>query len=166
MVIWSYDRMIVWSYDHMIIWSHDNMIIWSYDRMIVWSYDHIIIWSYDHMMAWSYHMIIWSYVRPKIQKQIGFRVERWNVGDRLKRILTKFHADRSYRRGVKDRSKFAKIWHFRLRKIKCRGSSETRFGQVWRRSELCLRGKWPFKVSEMKRTNCTNSAHRPDPWLI
>ena len=103
----------------------------------------------------------------KTSKKInGFRVERWNVGDRLKRILTKFHADRSYRRGLTHRSKFAKIWHFRLRKIKCRGSSETRFGQVWRRSELCLRGKWPFKVSEMKRTNCTNSAHRPDPWLI
>ena len=137
--------------------------------MVTWSYDHKNTSSYNHMITWWYDHIIWSYDHifdQTSKNKLDFRVERWNVRDRLKRILTKFHADRSYRRGVKDRSKFAKIWHFRLRKIKCRGSSETRFGQVWRRSELCLRGKWPFKVSEMKRTNCTNSAHRPDPWLI
>ena len=34
------------------------------------------------------------------------------------------------------------------RKIKCRESSETRFGKVSRRSEPSSRGKRPFKVSE------------------
>ena len=36
----------------------------------------------------------------------------------------------------------------RPRKIKCRGSSETRFGKVWSRTELCLRGKRLFEVSK------------------
>ena len=34
------------------------------------------------------------------------------------------------------------------RKLKCWGSSETRFGRVSCRSEPCLRGKRPFKVLE------------------
>ena len=34
------------------------------------------------------------------------------------------------------------------RKLKCWGSSETRFGRVSCRSEPCLRGKRPFKVPE------------------
>ena len=41
--------------------------------------------------------------------------------------------------------KFAKK-NFRHRKIKRWESFETRFGQVWRPYELCLRGKRPFKV--------------------
>ena len=32
-------------------------------------------------------------------------------------------------------------------KMKCRGLSETRFPKFWGRSEPCLRGKRPFKVS-------------------
>ena len=35
---------------------------------------------------------------------------------------------------------------FRHRKVKCRESSETRFGKVSRRSEPCLSGKRPFEV--------------------
>ena len=37
---------------------------------------------------------------------------------------------------------------FRRRKMKRWKSSETRFGKFSRRSELCLRGKRPFKVSK------------------
>ena len=37
---------------------------------------------------------------------------------------------------------------FGCRKMKCRESSETRFGKVWCRSELCSRGKRPFEVSK------------------
>ena len=43
---------------------------------------------------------------------------------------------------VKISSKF----FFRRRKMKCRESSETRFGQVSRQSEPCSGGKRPFKV--------------------
>ena len=41
------------------------------------------------------------------QKCLG--VEKWNVGNRLKRVLAKFGADRNYVRGVNGRSKFRKI---------------------------------------------------------
>ena len=36
-------------------------------------------------------------------------VKKWNVGDRLKRVLAKFEANRSYPRGVNGRSKFRKL---------------------------------------------------------
>ena len=45
---------------------------------------------------------------------------------------------------------FAKNF-FRRRKMKCRGSSATRFEKVLRQSEPCLRGKRPFKVSRKNR---------------
>ena len=61
-------------------------------------------------------------------------VERPNVGDRLKRVLAKFQVNRSHPQGVNGRSEISKKSHiFRLlgrRKMKRRGSSETRFGQV------------------------------------
>ena len=38
-----------------------------------------------------------------------FGVEKWNVGNRLKRVLAKFEPDRSHVWGVNGRSKFAKI---------------------------------------------------------
>ena len=41
-------------------------------------------------------------------EQKNFGVEKWNVGDRLKRVLAKFEADRSWFRGVNGRSKFRK----------------------------------------------------------
>ena len=40
---------------------------------------------------------------------------------------------------------------FCRRKMKRRGSSETRFGQVWGRSELISTGKRPFEVSKKNR---------------
>ena len=39
---------------------------------------------------------------------------------------------------------------FRRQKMKCRESSETRFGQVSRRSEPSSRGKRPFKVCRVR----------------
>ena len=45
--------------------------------------DHMIIWSYDHV------------IDEKIVLKNCFSVERSNVGDRLKRVLAKFEADRS-----------------------------------------------------------------------
>ena len=50
--------------------------------------------------------------------------------------------------------------------MKCRGSSETRFGKVSRRSEPCLGGKRPFDVSkkflgvEIKNMFCTKIASK------
>ena len=38
-----------------------------------------------------------------------FDVEKWNVGNRLKRVFPKFEAERSHARGVNGRSKFYKI---------------------------------------------------------
>ena len=71
--------------------------------MIILSYGHIIT-SYDHMTIRSYgHMI-----DQKSENLLGFKVERWNVGDRLKRVLAKFQANRSYPQGVNGRSKIAK----------------------------------------------------------
>ena len=46
---------------------------------------------------------------------------------------------------------------FRRRKMKRRESSETGFGKVSRQSELCLRGKRPFKVSKKFRNLRTRS---------
>ena len=78
-------------------------------------------------------------------------VEKGNVGNRLKHVFPKFHADRSNVRGVNGHSKLEKrFFGFRRRKIKCRESSETRFGQVSRRSEPSSRGKRPFKVCRVR----------------
>ena len=82
-----------------------------------------------------------------------FRCQTWNVGDHLKRVFPKFQAKRSHPRGVNGSSKCAnnckKLWFWR-QKMKCRESSETRFGKVWAWSEPCLRGKRPFKVCKKK----------------
>ena len=43
--------------------------------------------------------------------------------------------------------KFHQFFFSGRRKMKCRESSETSFGQVWSRSEPSSRGKRPFKVS-------------------
>ena len=121
--------------DHMIIiWPHDPMFLWSCDRTIIWSYDHMnIIWSYDPM-------IIWSSKNPK--QKLGFRVKRWNVGDRLKRVLAKFHADRSHPRRVNRPSKFAKNskdkivekWNVGDRPKCVLAKFEADRSQVWRQS--------------------------------
>ena len=42
-------------------------------------------------------------------------VEKWNVGNYLKRVFPKFHADRSEVRGVNGRSKFRKNVRIRER---------------------------------------------------
>ena len=165
MIIWSDDHRTLWPYHHMMIWSYDHMVIRSYDDMTIWSHDRIIIWSYDHMIIWPYdHIIMWS---SNNQKTLGFRVERWNVGDRLKRVFAKFQANRSHPRGTALQSLWRflkklrfhhgktmcgteKKWrtkNFRRRKMKCRESPETCFPKFWGRSEPCLKGKRPFKVS-------------------
>ena len=46
---------------------------------------------------------------------------------------------------------------FGHRKMKCRESSETRFGKVWCRSELCSRSKRPFEVSKKKNIEILKS---------
>ena len=55
------------------------------------------IGSYDHV------------IDQKFEKELRFNVERSNVGDRLKRVLAKFQANRSHPQRVNRPSKFAKI---------------------------------------------------------
>ena len=55
----------------------------------------------------------WKKTRPRkfLKKSFPnffFGVEKWKVANRLKRVLPKFRADRSYVRGVNVRSKFRK----------------------------------------------------------
>ena len=82
----------------------------------------------------------------KFCQNFVFDVQKWNVGNRLKRIFPKFEAERSHIRGVNGHSKFGIFFGFRRRKMKCRESSETRFPKVSRRTEPSSGGKRPFKV--------------------
>ena len=126
---------------HMPIHDHISAIycrVWP----CMFTYDHI--WSYDQNI-----MSTWSTKNPKTK--LNCRLEKRNVGDRLKRVLAKFQTHRSYFDGVNGCSKIAKLRCIRRRKIKCRGSSETRFGQVSGQSELFFEGKRPFKVSTRNR---------------
>ena len=103
--------------------------MWSYDHMSIWPYDHIIMWSSqnlpnnwvsgskDEMLG-----IVWNAFWPS-SRPIGAIFGGWTDFQSLQKFRQNFH-----------------------RKMKCRGSSETRFGKVWGRSEPSLRGKWPFKV--------------------
>ena len=101
------------------------MIIWSDDHMTMWSYHHMIIWSYDHMIIWSHdHVIRSSYDHTII----------WSY-DHM--IISSC-----------DRAKIRNNFWSQGRKMKCWGSSETRFGKVSRRSEPSSRVKRPFKVSK------------------
>ena len=105
-------------------------------------------------------------------------VKKWNVGDRLKRVLAKFEAKRSHPWGVNGCSKFArklKKLCFWRQKTKCEESSETRFGKVWGRLEPCLTGKRPFKVANSfrnSRTGCFSVVfwpyvwHKKLPWYV
>ena len=45
----------------------------------------------------------------KFSPNFVFDVEKWNVGNRLKRVFPKFEAERSHPQGVNGRSKFYKI---------------------------------------------------------
>ena len=49
--------------------------------------------------------------------------------------------------------------------MKCRESAETRFGKVWCRLELCLRGKRPFEFRRKirKRRSKGGRVIRPPP---
>ena len=139
MILWPYDQMRIWSYDHMIIRSYDHMIIWPFDHMIIWPYDHMIMvlrpifhdfWSYrpqDRSIwgkMWRGSLIWsplgrcssktwpnWSKIDASIQKNpnIVFAAEQWNVGNRLKRVLTNFQTSPGLVQGVYGHSKFRKI---------------------------------------------------------
>ena len=56
------------------------------------------------------------FIKKFCQKNV-FGVQKWNVGNRLKRVFPKFEAERSHPRGVNGRSKFyknsAEIFRFR-----------------------------------------------------
>ena len=54
--------------------------------------------------SWNKNDALFFWKKSHQQKCLG--VEKWNVGNRLKRVLAKFGADRSYVRGVNGRSKF------------------------------------------------------------
>ena len=60
---------------------------------------------------------IWRKFYRKCSPIFFFDVEKWNVGNRLKRVFPKFEAERSHPRGVNGRSKFyknsAEIFRFR-----------------------------------------------------
>ena len=53
-----------------------------------------------------------DFLLRKFHPKFFVGVKKWNVGDRLKRVLAKFEANRSYPRGVNGRSKFCKIRFF------------------------------------------------------
>ena len=53
--------------------------------------------------------IFWRKFYRKFSPIFFFDVEKWNVGNRLKRVFPKFEAERSHPRGVNGRSKFYKI---------------------------------------------------------
>ena len=97
----------------------------------------------------------------KNRRKVFWGVEKLNVGNRLKRVFPKFHAERSHLRGVNGRSKFAIF--FRRRKMKCRESSETCFGQVSRRSEPCSGGKTGSKRSRPDRKDQDQCQDRSGP---
>ena len=95
----------------------------SHYHTIIRSYDHMIIWSYESLIIWSYdHVIIRSCDRMII----------WSY-DHM--IISSCH-----------RAKIQTKFGFQGRKMKCWGSSETRFGQVSGQSEPCSGGKRPLKV--------------------
>merc|ERR1712025_1317962 len=77
--------------------------------------------------------------------------------NRLKRVSPKFHAERSYPRGVNDLSKFSIFpkndppKKISPRKIIFAKSSETRFPKVSRRTELSSGGKRPFKIFDFSK---------------
>ena len=52
-------------------------------------------------------------VCKKCEKKFVSGIEKWNVGNRLKRVLAKFQADRSHVWGVDGRSKFPKFFEIR-----------------------------------------------------
>ena len=99
-----------------------------------------------------------TFLNQTNRRKVFLGVEKLNVGNRLKRVFPKFHAERSHLRGVNGRSKFATF--FRRRKMKCRESSETCFGQVSRRSESRSGGKRPIEVSKKVplHKNCSFAA--------
>ena len=88
----------------------------------------------------------------KCPPEKNFRLGRSFLQNRLKRVSPKFHADRSYPRGVNGLSKFSIFPKnvprnfFSPRKIIFAKSSETRFPKVSRRSELSSGGKRLFKI--------------------
>ena len=99
-------------------------------------------------------------------------VEKWNVGDHLKRVFPKFEADRSNPGGVNGRSKFGKsFWCW---KLKCRESPEMRFPKVWGRSEptsgAIIRGRRmmsPTAVPIICRLECSLSiSARQEEWPL
>ena len=83
-----------------------------------------------------------------------FGVEKWNVGNRLKRISPKFEADRSHPRGVNGRSKFWKIfdvekWNVGDRPKRVLAKFEADRSQVWRqngRSKFVVDDVGPFSI--------------------
>ena len=107
------DHMIISLYDHVIIWSNDDVI----DEKV-----RIFLFQRPKIKCCGSCETCFGKVsgqselssggkRPiKIFEKIAnfrcFFVEKWNVGDRLKRVLAKFEADRSWFWGVNGRSKF------------------------------------------------------------
>ena len=53
-----------------------------------------------------------DFLLRKFQPNFFVGVKKWNVGDRLKRVLAKFEANRSYPRGANGRSKFEIFFEF------------------------------------------------------
>ena len=75
--------------------------------------------------------------------------EKWNVGDRLKRVFPKFEAERSHPRGVNGRSKFCK----KKKQLMSSASKHEMSGIVWNASSQSLRpngamfeGEQPFNL--------------------
>ena len=129
-----------------------NLYVWQ------WIFEaHLMVTSKHSQVLQNRHLAdhFWggwrkSFSDDNCWRNFVFCVEKWNVGDHLKRVFPKFEAERSHPRGVNGRSKFWKklifFQRFRRQNMKCWGSSETRFGQVPGQSEPSSGGKRTFKV--------------------
>ena len=167
------------SYYHKIILPYYHTIILSYCHPIILSYHPIIKSSYHHIMISSYHNIMWSWhhntewLKSFLVPSPGFRhiLSRLpllqgsllkNKGSWGNNFLRRICWGGSKSHSSSKTSPFQKKkWppkifakkkqkQNRRRKTKNCKSSETRFAKVSRRSELCSRGKRPFKVSKKK----------------
>ena len=125
-IIKSYRHLIIsssLSYHHIIISSYHQIIIWSVEqkrpKSTEKSFNRPWTPSPRNVETWTFGKSGSFFEENWVNRQNSlknfwqnkcFDVEKWNVGNRLKRVFPKFEADRSHPRGVKGRSKFSKIF--------------------------------------------------------
>ena len=140
-------------------WRSTIMMVDDHDGRPSWWSTIVTVGDHDGWPSW------WAIGRPSWWSMIFGRTELRISASRAKnreqsdfevqKCVAPQNPDKNIEKRNFETEKFAKII-FRRRKMKCCKSSETRFGKVWGRTELCLRGKRPFEISmdpNMFRTN-------------